>query len=189
MQRFVARARVVTAGFSLGSALLPLVLLGVAFILSPSVAWANGGTVEVADRPIGPYLIAVMTSPSPLQVGVADVSVLIYLPSTKKSIADATVYVDAKLMGQQGAPSRFPATHANATNKYFYAANVSLPAPGRYDMTVQVTGPKGGGAVSFSVQVAPVPFAFAPVPLAFGLVIAIGFVGWYIFQSVRRRTA
>jgi len=182
MRQRLARIFSSVARLSIRRGVLPVFLIALAVALRPASALANGGTIEVADRPVGPYLIAVMTSPSPLRVGIADLSVLIYLPNSKKAVEDATVYVLANRDGKSANPSRFPATHANATNKFFYAASVSFPASGEYAMTVHVAGPRGGGNVSFNVQVAPATFAVSPVEVASAAIPIIGFVAWYIFR-------
>jgi hypothetical protein len=121
-----------------------------------------------------------------LEVGVADVSVLVYLPTTKKSVEDATVEILATPAGTPGAGSSFPATHANATNKFFYAANVEFPSAGPYNLTVHVAGPSGGGEVSFAVQVAQAPLAVSPVEVSAAAIPVFGFVVWYF---LRRRSA
>jgi hypothetical protein len=58
-------------------------------------------------------------------------------------------------------PIRVAATSAAATNKLLQAANVELPAPGRWDVRVQYTIPNSdaeaihGDAVRFTMEAAP----------------------------------
>jgi hypothetical protein len=162
--------------------LLPLLSL-LTLALWPAAATANGGTMAVADRPVGPYLVAVMTSPSPLRTGVADVSVLVYLPGTQKVVENATVFVVASPSDQAGSPTRVPATHANATNKLYYAANLPLANAGTYHITVQVNGPQGGGNVSFDAQVAPGVFGLSPFEAIATAIPILGFAAWYLLSA------
>jgi len=115
-------------------------------------AAANGGQVRVANYPIGPYEITVFTSPTPLQTGIVDVSVLLQRRDTKAIVDDAQIVLTVEPVG--GGPSRqYPVTHEQATNKLYYAAEFPVDQPGSYRMRLDVRAPEGAGAVEFDVTV------------------------------------
>ncbi len=152
--------------------LLLLLVLG----LSAQPVLANGGTIQLADQPAGPYAVTVFTSPSPIRVGTVDVSVLVKRGQSEDLVLDAQVMVTAEPIDHQGAGGTFEATHDQATNKLFYAANVSLPTPGRWKLTVQIAGREGSGAVDFTVDVSPALLGMTPVELTCAAIPVLGLV-------------
>lgn len=132
--------------FALGLVIELLLLAG------PGLVQANGGTIVLVEK-VGAYDLTVTASPYPLQVGVNDVSVLLGRLSDGQVVLDAQVTVTAEPLDQPGEPQTFPATHDNATNKLYYAANVIFPTPGRWKLTVQVGGPEGPASTAFETQV------------------------------------
>ncbi|MBX6754346.1 MAG: hypothetical protein IRY86_08950 [Thermorudis peleae] len=134
--------------------LLVLLVLGLVQSLGmASFASANGGQVRVAGEHVGPFIVTVYTSPIPLQTGTADVSVLVQRPDTQDVVNDATVTVTMTPVGDESAAKTFPATHDQATNKLYYAANIPVDRAGRYHFTVTVQGADGSGTVSFDADV------------------------------------
>src|SRR5579859_2168314 len=113
---------------------------------------ADGGTVRVVDKPVGSYRVTVVTDPSPLLTGTADVSVVV-TEADGAAAPDATVDVAATPPGDRTATQHFPATHAQATNKRYYAANVPISSAGIWSFTVHVAGTKGEGDVQFVADV------------------------------------
>lgn len=130
-----------------------LLLVALAFALCAAPALGNGGTVQVAGEPAGPYEVSVSTSPSPLVVGPIDVSVLVQQAGTRDYVHDARVVVTAEPLGSSGRGVTSEATHEQATNKLFYAAKFELPTEGRWRIRVDVRGAAGAGLVHFEVDV------------------------------------
>ncbi len=129
-----------------------LLLVGPAFVLCAAPAFGNGGTVQVASEPTGPYEVSVFMSPSPLVVGPIDVSVLVQQAGTRDYVHDARVIVTAEPPGSSGTGVTSEATHEQATNKLFYAAKFELPTEGRWRIRVDVRGAAGAGTVHFEVE-------------------------------------
>lgn len=137
------------------SRLLIILTLILTMVAPPDAALANGGVVQLSRQDIGPYQLTAFTSPSPIRVGIVDVSVLLERAGTTELVQNARVTVTAEPVGPAGPAGRgriFPATHENATNKLYYAANVELPRAGRWRLTVQVEGAEGKGGASFEVD-------------------------------------
>ena len=125
-------------------------MLGLLINAAPVVA--NGGTVRTTRAPAGPYAVTVFTSPTPLVVGIADVSTSVEYADSGDLEPDARVIVTAEPVGHSGQAGVFEATHDQASDPNFYAANVRLDSGGRWRMNVQVIGRAGEGTVSFEIE-------------------------------------
>lgn len=132
---------------------LPALLAVAVAVLAPrGLALANGGVIQLSRAPAGPYAITVQTSPSPIQTGSVDVSVLVQRAESEDLVQDARVQVTAQPAGQPEQARAYEATHDQATNKLFYAAGVDLPTPGRWRITARVQGALGDGAANFEIE-------------------------------------
>jgi hypothetical protein len=143
------------------AALLVLVLA-----LLPAISFANGGTIQVSNQRTGPYVITVFTDPTPIRVGVVDVSVLLQREVGSEVVRDARVTVVAEPVGHHGRGGSYEATHERATNRLYYAADVQLPEEGRWKLTVQVAGEMGEGEVTFEVEASHGTLLDTPLLLA-----------------------
>ncbi len=130
------------------------VLLGWLMLTWPGLTQANGGTILLVKQ-VGAYDFTVTGSPYPLQVGQNDISVLLGRLADAQLVLDAQVTLIAQPIVPPGEPQTFPATHDNAINKLYYAANVVFPTPGRWKLTVQVEGPEGSVSTDFETEVVP----------------------------------
>jgi hypothetical protein len=152
--------------------------LALLFVLSmtlwPGVTHANGGAIVLVGM-AGAYYLRVTASPYPHQVGLNDISVLLSRVSDAEVVLDAEVTLTAEPLDRSSEPQTFPATHANATDERYYAANVVFPTPGRWRLTFHIDGPEGEVSRSFEVQVMPRPFPGFLTYLGAG-VLALGLV-------------
>ena len=128
--------------------------LAIGLLMMPWSGWAyaNGGTILRVDK-VGAYELTITASPFPLEVGVNDISVLLGRLSDSQLVLDAKVTMTAEPVDHSGQPQTFPATHDNATNKLYYAANVVFPTAGRWQLTIQVAGSEDSVVTTFDVQV------------------------------------
>lgn len=127
-------------------------------------AGGDGGQVRFSRRS-GPYVITVFTTPTPLRVGRADVSVMVQDPETEQIAGN--VEVSVHLTSRQGRVSTraYPATRKQATNKLLEAATVDFPSPGWWTIAVKVKGTQGPSQVQFTTEVlakSPPWFSFFP---------------------------
>ena len=162
-------------------------LLLLAFLLLPCTTLANGGTIQLASEPVGEYLLTVFTSPNPIRVGVADVSILVQGPG-EEVVGEVRVWVRATPIGREGEEIGYEATHELATNKLYYAAHVDFPAEGRWLIRVDVEGEKGEGTVDFQVEVFQASLLDTPLALValFALPLLMAGVLWTL---AKRRAA
>jgi len=104
-------------------------------LLFCGVARADGGTLRLS-RTAGALVVSVFTTPEPLRVGRADVSVLVQRKANGEVLLGAPVAL--RLVGPDGAEQTLPASHAMATNRLLQSAQVELAAPGRWQLEIMV---------------------------------------------------
>ncbi len=156
-----------------------------ALLLSVSPVWANGGTVRVAEQPVGPYFITVYTSPSPFRAGPVDVSAYV-ADAQGNRVDDSQVTMITEPLGHTAQGGSYPATRDQADIKDFYSGKFNLPAPGRWRMTVDVQGPQGGGATAFELEAESASLIGTPFLIALLLLVPLG-IGWRLAQAQRQR--
>lgn len=112
-----------------------LLLLTVAIAAQVS-AWADGGALCFRKQ-AGGLVISVFTSPSPLSIGVADISVLVQNQDGLDPLLDADVHA---ILRDDSSGVEFQArlTREQARNKLLYAAPVMFSRPGRWQIAVTV---------------------------------------------------
>jgi hypothetical protein len=105
-----------------------------------STALGDSGLVrfsEVAE----PWRITVMTDPTPIREGLADISVLVQHARSGEAVLDANVTLNL-LNAEGGLRLSLGATRAQADNRLLYAAKFVVPAEG--DWSVRTTVQQGG---------------------------------------------
>jgi hypothetical protein len=107
-------------------------------------------------------------------------------------VLDATVLVQAESVGQAGEQLVAPATRDNSVNKLFYEADLTLPAEGRWQVDIQVSGAAGAGNATFDIEALP-PTAFNTLvgfgwPLWAGLGLILVATGWWVQMSRRQKS-
>jgi hypothetical protein len=133
-------------GFALG------LIGGLLVIAWPGLVQANGGTIILVEE-VGAYELTITASPYPLQVGENDVNALVERLADQQLVLEAEVTMTVEPLDQPGEPQTFAATHATATNKLYYHANVVFPTPGRWKLTIKVDGPEDSVSTVFETQV------------------------------------
>lgn len=140
---------------------------------------ANGGTVRISRAPVGPYLVTVYSSPTPLRTGEVDVSVLVQ--DSANRVLDVPVRVEARPLrlgeGAEAQPIRQRATRAQATNKLFKAAKFDVAAPGEWAFRVEVAE---AGSVGFEATVARTTLLDRPWLLTVLVLLPLAVVGWLL---------
>ena len=126
-------------------------------MLLPMVAtlWADGGRVEFHKR-AGNLDITLFSTPSPVRVGPADLSVMVQKAGDPAPVLDASVMVHLTKQERQNITEVVaPATHAKATNKLLYAANVSVPSAGVWRVQLDVRQAGEDDMVAGDINVLP----------------------------------
>ena len=159
-----------------------LLALGLFFLIVTPV-FADGGTPVASALQAGPYDLTVYSDSNPLKVGGTDMSVLILKKGTTEIVNGAKVTIIAEQPGRPTVTTE--ATRELATNKLFYASNLQLPNSGRWQFTIQISGPDGDGQANFTSdsQRYAGPIDYAIYGTVIFIIVGIGFL---IFRRTRR---
>ena len=124
-------------------------------LLAAGVLLGDGGTVQFRKQ-VGSLIITVFSTPVPLRVGKADLSVMVQNASDQSTVLDATVQVQLQ-KSEEGKIVEIvaPATHARATNKLLYAAEVTVPSAGRWRMDARVSVKDSDVDASGDIEILP----------------------------------
>lgn len=159
-------------------------MLVLAVILGGSEAVrANGGTLRVARAEVGAYLVSVWTQPDPPRVGRLDVSVAVMRPQDGTAILDVPTTIVAEPADDPTPIVKAQATRGGGGNPLLYHAELELPRPGRWRVTVTVPAPPGQGSVSFDIT-AVRGGGLGPLLIA---ALAGGFLVWLLGRRLARR--
>jgi hypothetical protein len=139
---------------------------------------ANGGTVRLSRAAVGPYLVSVFTSPTPLRTGEVDISVLVQ-DAERESVLDVAIWVEAVPLGFDADAVRHPATRQQATNKLFKAAKFQVAEAGQWEFLVRVGGDEGG-AVAFQVELTDPTLLDRPYLLAALVLLPLALLVWLL---------
>ncbi|HEX7362574.1 MAG TPA: hypothetical protein VF283_18940 [Bryobacteraceae bacterium] len=126
-----------------------------AFLLAAALLLADGGTLQLQKQSEG-LLITLFSSPVPLRAGTGDLSVMVQDAKDHSPILDAHVLVHvARKVNGEIREVALPATHAKASNKMLYAADVPFDAAGDWRATVDVASNGKTASVSGPLRVLP----------------------------------
>jgi hypothetical protein len=153
-------------------------------LLAALDAEANGGRLRLAREPAGPYLVSVWTDPDPPRLGRLDVSVAVMRPPDGDPVLDAEVRLRARPPGDRETPPPVTLRRGAGGNLLLHHGEVELLTDGRSALTVEVVGPAGRGAVTFSIDVLPRQGS-AWVVAAIGLLMTL-VVGFVLFSRRSR---
>jgi len=112
------------------------VLCFVPALMGTDKALADGGTVQFS-RQVGDMRFTVMTDPTPLRVGIADVSIMLQDARSGAVIHDGRATVIFSHAADPPLSMRGEATRAAATNKLLRAAQLDIPRPGKWQCEVE----------------------------------------------------
>lgn len=132
---------------------LHVVCVMIATLATADVARADGGTVRLSEV-FGGCRVTAFTSPTPLRVGQADVSVLVADPESDRPMSSADVHVRIRPVGQTWRAWQ-PVTFEAATNKLFRMATIDLSHAGTWEAELRIDGPGGRAATRFTFEVDP----------------------------------
>jgi hypothetical protein len=133
------RATASARGMPRVAALVARVLFPLTAALVPRPAWGDGGTLRVME-PSGPFVVGVFSTPEPLRVAPADLSVLVLERTGGNPVLDAAVSLEVRPpAGADAGPQQLEATRGQATNKLLYAAPFLPGTPGDWTLHVTVT--------------------------------------------------
>jgi len=116
-------------------------------------ALGDSGLVRVHET-VGPWLVTIMTDPTPLRSGPVDVSILLQEEGTDHIELDATIALSLDHIAS-GLHLELDATRSAADNQLLYAAKFELPEVGEWQVRTKIATPAAHSALSWSFDAAP----------------------------------
>jgi hypothetical protein len=122
-------------------------------ILVQIIALADGGAAQLRTE-AGEFVITVFTSPSPLAAGPVDISLLLQNRETLEPVLDADVSLLLRSAASDDVIESRP-SRSMARNKLLYAAPVTLPQSGEWNLTVTILRNGQRTQATGTIHVAP----------------------------------
>jgi len=148
-----------------------------------AAVFADGGTLRVS-RVCGSYRVTIFTSPEPLRVGPADVSVVVCDASSGVEISDSRVTLQLVPIGHASGGIRRIATRESSPTGLFQMASFDFDTPGRWMLETEIDSPLGHSRVGAEIVVLP------PLPrwidLAGWIVLPVLPIGLFTAREYRR---
>jgi hypothetical protein len=159
---------------------LGFVGLAAAVLTLPAQVLANGGTLRLANVPMGEYRVSVFTDPTPVRPDSLDVSVLV-LGGGREGLAEGVrVMITASPLDHPGPELRLEATRDQADDPRYHAAKFALGHEGRWRITVAVQGELGGGAADFELRARDRGLLGHPLVLSLLALLPLAALGWWL---------
>jgi hypothetical protein len=114
---------------------------------------SGGRAIRLEDEPAGPYLLRVVTSPTPPRVGSLFLEVRVTAAETEEILTDVEVSTMAIPTESSEPAIQAIGTHDFAPNPVEYAAHLPVTSAGVWEIRVHVRGDLGEGEVSFLQRV------------------------------------
>lgn len=150
----------------------------------PTQALANGGTLRLANVPMGAYLVSVFTDPTPVRPDSLDVSILVVNRTGGEVVEGLDVRVRTRHLDGVVPDDERPATREQADDPRYYAAKFGLGAEGVWEIRVVLEGPEGQGDAGFEVTAREPGILGNPLVLMILALLPLLLVGvWIVFQS------
>lgn len=149
-----------------------LSLITFIILIRPSqLAYAEGpGTggrrIRLDEEPTGPYVVRVVTSPTPPKVENLYLEIRVLNAESRDILTDLSVTISASSTEGEDSTIDTIATHDIAPIPDEYAAHLIIPRAGVWSITIQIDGPLGIGEVSFLERISS--------PSSLGPIISIG---------------
>ena len=125
--------------------------LAAVFILGmwATAARGDGGTM-LLHQDSGPFTITLFAAPQPLQVGVADLSVMVQDRSSGDVLLDPAIDLTVAAESANASPQTVRLTRGQASNRLLQAATVQFLRPGKWRLTLLVS--RGREAVRLGTE-------------------------------------
>lgn len=161
---------------------------------TPALLLANGGTLRLANVPMGEYRVSVFTDPTPVRPDSLDVSVLVLQDELDGLPEGVDVEVHAELLEWHGdpaeeerpatgAPHVLAATREQADDPRYHAAKFVLGAAGVWRISVFVQGEAGSGDASFEVTARERGLLRHPLTIIVLALLPLAGAAWWILRE------
>jgi hypothetical protein len=183
----IARGRWASPAHDAGSRIRSLFFGSLAaialLVVLPQPLLADGGTLRLANVPMGLYRVNVFTAPTPIAPDSVDVSVLVTYERGRRVASDLQIEVVARSLDLPGTVVRHEATKDQAEDPRYYAAKFALGEVGDWEMEIRLEGPEGEGTTRFTVSVREPGLLDNPWIVLFAALTPLVLVGWWLRRS------
>jgi hypothetical protein len=165
------------------------IVLALALAQSRTAA-ADGGRI-CASETVGSLVLTIFSSPTPLRVGMADVSVLVQDAVTGAPRTDASVWIALQQAGSVAAAMEIEASPGASANRLLYAASLRLASDAPLAIHARVRTADAEASLQCAVEVvAAEPLLLAHWPLVVlppAAVLLYAVHQWLHYRQRRRR--
>jgi hypothetical protein len=113
----------------------------------------GGRRVRLENQPAGPYLLRVVTSPTPPRIDNLYIEVRVSSAETEEVLEDVDVQILTQPLDEGRPVIQVQATHDIAPIPNEYAAHIPVDQTGLWSITVIVSGGPGQGQASFDERI------------------------------------
>jgi len=113
----------------------------------------GGRRVRLEDEPAGPYVVRVVTSPTPPRVESLYLEIRVADAGSGALVTDASVQARAVYLDGEAPAIEAQATHDIAPNPVEYGAHLPVSKAGRWEISVAIDGEAGSGEVRFEERI------------------------------------
>lgn len=158
------------------------VLAFLLLVAGPALAH-GGGTPQLTNDPVGPYLLSAWSDPDPAVVGTLHLTLALADAESGAPVTGAEVTVTAR---QGETTLTAPASHEGALVPEFYEADFDLPSAGEWQVDIDIDGDAGSGQTGFSLAVEAGTTDWLLIGLAGLGAIVAGWMGWLVWRAKGR---
>jgi hypothetical protein len=163
-------------------------MISAALLFGVSPVLGNGGTLRVADVPIGGYQVSVFTDPTPARPDTLHVSVLVLRGGTGEVAEGVEVRIAARSMNPPVTLPALSAMRHESDDPRYYHNHFVLPHPGRWEISVAVSGDAGEGETRFELTAREEGPLDNPYVLVILSLIPLAATAWWLTRPTSTRS-
>jgi len=145
----------------------------------------HAGVLQLNDR-AGPYVLMAWTQPKRPRTDACQLTVTVMRPGNFRPVAGAVVRVNAERSGAADATVSVTAEGGRDPGGTSHVADLRLPSPGRWTVTVHVSGPEGSGSADFPLEVEAASWGVGAAMVGAGAALLGSAAAWLLWRTRSR---
>jgi hypothetical protein len=145
----------------------------------------HSGVLQLNDR-AGPYVLMAWTQPKQPRTDACELTVTVLRPGNFRPVPDAVVRVTARRAGGTDATATVTANRGGDSGGVSHVADLRLPSPGRWTVTVHVSGAEGTGTAEFPLDVEAASWGVGPALVGTGAALLGLAAAWLVWRGRAR---
>jgi FixH len=145
-----------------------------------TAARGDGGTM-LLHQDSGAFTITLFAAPQPLQVGVADLSVMVQDRSSGEVLLDPAVDLTVAAESANASPQTVRLTRGQASNRLLQAAAIHFSSAGKWQLTLLVS--RGGEAVRLGTECTVEPDHSRALLVWFYVLLPVGVILLFVIHQ------